>query len=334
MGKIRWLIPPLLGVAAFHLARTSDAAGPSPGSVPAVRQERDPRSPSDFEDVIAGFDRKWAKLETQRANELNSMSVAGLQARVLELKKKIAGFDPETDWDMVGRTEIGVRRAAVQLGKLAKLEALEWIGKEAPELRASVMTGVAEVDPDLALREIIAGKSQSPCFAETLMNLLQREGEKGPAELAQACEAVSWDLDYHLSDDPFGERFSLSPDVDLRPWIESGAALALAQDGVRLGNLFSIWGSTDPGQALEYWEAWPDDRPEGGGFRAAEIFMAGMHSDEDRNRILSAFERLPDSERAKVSTALAELKETHRAWAMQLEARYPELVPVGKGGSE
>lgn len=333
-GKIRWLIPPLLGVIAFHLARSKAAVNSSQDSESVTKQVREFRSPSDLTESIASFHRKWARVESEREDEVNSMNVAELQARVLELKKKIAAFDSNTDWSTVERTEVGIRRAAVQLGKLAKLEALQWIGKESPEMRASAMTGVAEVDPDLALQEIIASKCQNPCFSGTLMGLLQREGEKGPAELAEACKAISWELDYHRLDDPFGEPFSLSPDVDLRPWIESGAALALARDGIRLGNFFSIWARMDPKQALENWEAWPDPRSGGGNFRVAEILMAGLHSDEDRDRIMGAFEQLPDLERAKVSTALAELNESRQGWAKQLETRYPGLLPAGKEGLE
>jgi hypothetical protein len=192
------------------------------------------------------------------------------------------------------------------------------------------MQGVAKADPDLALREIIASKTQDPCFSDTLMDLLQREAEKGPAALASACKAVPWELDFCQSDDPFSRAFELSPDIDVAPWIESGAALALAVEGIQLGNLFSIWAGKDPGEAFEHWETWPDTQSNGGSFRVAEIFMAGMHSDDDRDRIAAAFERLPDVERHKVIQEIENLRRTQEHWAMQLEGRFPILLATEK----
>jgi hypothetical protein len=328
MRNLHWLIPPLLGVAAFYWARATPAPDPLENATLSAKQLRQASGITDLKAAMDSFHAEDAKMESKRGDEVKSMNLAGLQERVLELRKKAADFNPDTDWDEVERTDIDLRQVAEQLGKVAKRDGLEWIAREAPELYASVMAGVAEVDPDLAMSEIVASKRQNPCFSGTLMSLLEREGEKGTVALAAACRAVPWELSFGGSDDPFGEGFELSSDVDLAPWIESGAALALANDGVQIDNLFSIWARSDPRQALEHWERWPGAGPDDESLRLVRIFMAGMDRDQDRDRISVAFGQLPEEQQRKITGALAASR-----WAKPLADRYPGLVPPNEEGT-
>jgi hypothetical protein len=237
------------------------------------------------------------------------------------------GFDQETPWDLVESAEVKIRRVACELGKRLKQEGLDWVLAKCPDSARTAMDGIAEVDPSLAFGLVVASERPNPCFTETLMKLLQHQAEQGPAALGKACTAVTWEL-FYAKDDPFEAPFEIPDGADVAPWVESGAALALAKDGVEIPNFFDRWAAHDPARALSAWENWPDTGVNSPTFRVSAILGAGRTSNEVASRITAGLEQLPPGEFEKITAMLEVLKKINRPAAAELESLYPILVPT------
>lgn len=327
MRKSYWLIPPLLGTVAFVTLREFDRVDTTVGGASLVQTKREDRARTGVAEAFAGFDQELEELRRAEEAGLAMMGVDDLKLQILALKEKMDGFHSETPWSLVESTEAKIRRAAFELGKRMKQEGLDWVHAHAPDLAHSTMDGIAEVDPDLALALVSASGQLNPCSTGTLMRLLQQQAEQGPAALGKACAEVPWEL-FYAKDDPFDGGFEIPENADVEPWIESGAALALAKDGVEIPDLFYRWANHDPAQALSAWEDWPDIGQNSSIFRVSAILHAGQANSEASSRITAGLERLPPTELEKLAAKLAAFKEINGPAATGLQKLYPILAPT------
>jgi hypothetical protein len=327
MRKSYWLIPPLLGTAAFFTLREFDRVDTISSTASVVQGKRDDRAGTGVAEAFAGFEQELEELRRAEEAGLVTMGVDDLKLQILALKQKMDGFHSETPWSLVESTEAKIRRAAIELGKRLKQEGLDWIHATSADLARSAMDGIAEVDPDLALALVIASGRQNPCSTGTLMQLLQHQAEQGPAALGKACAAVPWEL-FYAKDDPFDAGFEIPENAAVAPWIESGAALALAQDGVEIPDFFYRWATHDPAQALSAWEDWPDIGQNSSIFRVSAILHAGQANSEAVSRITDGLERLPPGQLEKLAAKLVAFKQINGPAAAELQRLYPILVPT------
>jgi len=327
MRKSHWLMPPLLGAAAFVTMRGVDRAEINDTGTPVVQAKREDPTRAGVAQALASLDQELE--EQRRAGELDlaTMDADDLKLQILALKQRMDGFDQETPWDRVESVQFKIRRAACELGKRLKQEGLDWVLEKCPDSARSAMDGIAEVDPSLAFGLVVASERSNPCFRETLMKLLQHQAEQGPTALGRACTEVPWEL-FYARDDPFESGFEIPEEADMTAWIQSGAALELAKNGVELTNFFERWATLDPAQALSAWEDWPDNEVNSSTFRVTAILLAGLTSNELASRITAGLQQLPTAELEKLEVKLGAYKKINGPAASELETLYSILVPT------
>lgn len=246
--------------------------------------------------------------QAQGYDLLSKLSGAELRARIEDLVKQLEALGSDADLEL--REAIGdkIRLALCKLAKLDGQAALEWVDEHFPDGHCIVMESWAAEEPAAALQAVIASKRKPPCNYETLVLLLQSRAEIGPSALREACDQVPWELYcYTEADkDPFEDRngIQLPEGTDLRPWMESGAAEAMASNGVAITNLFRLWALQDPEEALARMEDWPDldHSPD---YRLTQILFAGQDGEEIRERIARALEALPPDKRERLAAEVS-----------------------------
>lgn len=327
MRKSHWLIPPLLCAATFVTMREVDRAEIKDTSTPIVQAKREDPPRSSVAEAFASVDQEFEKQRRAEELDLATMGTDDLKLQILALKQRMDGFDQETPWALLESVELKIRRAACELGKRFKQEGLDWVLAKCPDSARSAMDGIAEVDPSLAFGLVVASERSNPCFRETLMKLLQHQAEQGPTALGRACTEVPWEL-FYTRDDPFESGFEIPEEADMTAWIQSGAALELAKNGVEVTNFFERWAAHDPSQALSAWEDWPDTELNSSTFRVTAILLAGLTSNELASRITAGLQQLPTAELEKLEVKLGAYKKINGPAASELETLYPILVPT------
>jgi hypothetical protein len=333
MGRLIWLLPPLLGLLAFGVFRS--LGGPRPAAEPAVAAVDPGSLPTDDQRDVAGlleeFETEWSALERSEKLAVLGLDSAALRARLLELKKKFDTLPDDTDWDVRVRMIESLKSMARELGKRQQGEAWLWILETMPDLRTATTGGWAESGPDAALEAVIACARPMPCEVETLMKLLQHQADQSEAALTAACAAVSWDLFLEepmnpFSGDPFGEAFTFPRDGDLRPWLHSGVLEKLAREGVEVRNVYATWARQDPADALARLDSFPDLLPPEPGRRIGEILQAGTDQPQHHEAIRAALVKLPPADLTEIVNRLGEYHQFQPEHANQLMRLYPMLV--------
>ncbi len=323
MKKSLWLLPPLLAWIGFAVARLGH---PSQGDVPTSHHAQNRRETSARTDVsraIAEFQEEWSFLQRSQEDRIEELSNADLRAELLRLLQIRKGFTDDTDWETTESSSERIFALAAELGRRERSAALKWVEETAPDLRGAVMAGWAEADPDAAFQAVVTSTRNEPCDLGTLKELLQRRAEQGNDALKRACLEVPWELFRFRLSDPFSQGISLSDDDAVAPWIESGAARALAQEGVHIDNLFYLWGRHDPEAALEAWEDWPN-RGESD-FPMTSILAGGRSDPAQRERVQHALEALPPERLEKIITGMERLGGRNPAYAKTLLSLFPIL---------
>jgi hypothetical protein len=300
MGRLIWLLPPLLGLLAFGVFRS--LGGPRPAAEAAVAAvDPEPRPSTGRRDVpglLEEFEAEWSTIERSDKLAILGLDTAALRARLLELKKKFDTLPADTGWDVRLRMIESMKAMARELGKRQQGEALEWILEAMPDLRIAAMAGWAESGPDSALEAVIASERSMPCDTATLIEMLQHQADRGAAELLDACRRVPWDLFFYGDNrsfgisDPFGQIMELPEGADVAPWVESGALVEMATEGVLIHNVFAAWAAQDPAAALARWETMPDLHPLTPCRRVAQILHPGTESPAKLEAIHRALQNL------------------------------------------
>jgi hypothetical protein len=333
MNKAFWLIPPVLGAVAFWIG-AARAEPASAGKLARISnrgageatETRGASSGRSLEDFATAYQQAWSEQSRREKQKLAACSAEELQAMILRLHEKLTPHDGVT----LGNDDDGeaLTEAVKRLGALMKGAGLDWVLKNAPKLKEEVMDGWAEADPAGAFQRVADSTTLNPCSATTLMSLLQGFGDQDPAALKAAYAKVKWEL-FSKTNDPFapsgGSPFELRPEMSVRPWVDSGVALAMKQDGVPLYNLLNRWAAESPDEALAQWQA-------GTGLAAGDpaktlIEMLAVRPGEegDATKMQAALARLgPDQlERAsRIVTEFADSNHAREVW----DKFYPGLL--------
>jgi hypothetical protein len=333
MGRLIWLLPPLLGLLAFGVFRS--LGGPRPAAEAAVAAvDPEPRPSTGRRDVpglLEEFEAEWSTIERSDKLAILGLDTAALRARLLELKKKFDTLPADTGWDVRLRMIESMKAMARELGKRQQGEAFTWILEAVPDLRVAAMEGWAESAPDSALEAVIASERPMPCEVPTLMRLLQHQADRSAAALTAACAAVPWDLflEHPMNPffgDPFGVAFTFPHDGDLRPWLHSGDLEKLAREGIEVGNVYATWARQDPAEALARLDSFPDLHPPEPGRRIGEILQAGADQPQHQEAIRAALVSMPAEDLREIVDRLGEYRQLEPEHADQLERLYPVLA--------
>ncbi|WP_035614110.1 hypothetical protein [Haloferula sp. BvORR071] len=325
MRRSLWIIPPLLGIAAYFAAAAKSGSGDVPPlATPGKSQERrEAPTRGDVSAALAEFKQEWEVQQKQRASENATLSAAVLRDKILALKRTYEALPEDTDWDTSEDFQARMAAAAHELGRLQGGDAAAWIEGIDPELRFAVMAGWAESDPDAAFKAVTASERRGPCAITTLMELLQKKAGAGNAALALACSEVSWELFRDLPGDPFGENsLEIAVTADAAPWIESGAARALAEQGVRIDNLFTRWAGTDPSHALVAALDWPRSSDS----EILKVLGVGLKDSAKCDEIRRSLEGLPPEQFAQAAAAVSKYCKRNTQLGSNLASSYPMLI--------
>ncbi len=274
-GNFVWALPVPLGVAAYFMATASGTdvveTPPSINSTVAARQpRRDVGDHAAVASLLLETLREWHQLEEARSPDYTNYSQEDLRWEILRLKQEAEKV--ADDWGKSEALKNQLHACAHALGMTSRGDALKWIETNSPAALQAFVAGWAEQEPAEVLRYISAAEEPHPCYPSTLMSLLGDQASAGPEAMLTAAQQVPWEL-FRLNPDPFeNPGLAIGEDTDLAPWLESGAARWLAEEGVRLDDLFSLWGKTDPAGALHGWAEWPGQGDHGSAFQLRQIF--------------------------------------------------------------
>lgn len=337
MGKLLWLIPPLLGLMSFAVFRSLGPPEPvaEAGAVESIRPEPAANRTADVGSLLEEFEATWKEVQGAESLSILGLDSAALQSRLLELKKKIDSLPEDTEWDVRETMTTQLISMARELGKRQRAEAFEWILKECPDLRLATMSGWAESDPDSAFDAVISNGRELPCDTPTLMRLLDHQADQGGQALLEACRKVPWELLYYRqtgflgSDDPFGPAMELPEGANVALWLKSGTLAELANLGVDVNHVFTTWAKQDPTEALANRETMPDLHPTAPGGRILQILHPGTESPESLEAIHHALLALPTEELQNVSRELSSFRDARMSpeYAAKLAELYPMLEP-------
>ncbi|MDB6078565.1 MAG: hypothetical protein JWO82_2312 [Akkermansiaceae bacterium] len=280
------------------------------------------------QDVEAAFQEAAQFRQKIPDREVSDMDAQQLREVLLKLKALYAGDHID---DMVTACE----DAATALGKKEGEAGLQWISENLPPLYQAAMNGWAEVEPDAAFEKVVASQRLNPCSSKALTGLLLRKAGAGPETLATAVERVPWQLFLTAGT---GQPGSLVfdpevPDVDIRPWIESGVLRKLADQHVGLEDLFTVWSGQDPGGAIAGWVAWSEDDPRGIDHGLRELLLAGWKSEKVMALVDQAVANADPTTRARFIAATHRLEEPGSDFYEIVET-FPHLHNLTKSPEE
>lgn len=348
-----WLIPPLLGLAAWALAvpaaRTASSAVPKA----VIATPRRDAVPSRIEQTITDFHKEWTAREKAKAEQDASAYPAdadGLQKLITSLLEELQTLGTQRtgpsgqrdllpdDWRRYIACRARLMEATTRLGALSKGEGIAWLLSSAPNLRVAYMAGWASADPASAFDRVTNSKISEPCDCATLMKLLEARAGNNPDALKAACATVPWELFGSPTLNP-GDHLRMAQGTNPAPWLDSGTARSLAERGMNIDGLFRSWATARPDEALASWESWPDATipaellPMARSNRLVETLSAGLDSDSSRDSMVTALERLPVAERTKITAILLERPDGEGITygASRIMKAYPLLAPAATG---
>lgn len=294
MKRWHWIIPPVLVVAGYFstdvvmpgVRAEREAAGAE-----ARKERREERRRYTIDQAREQFNADCRAEAAPDSDDLRALDIGQLRQRVLDQFERYRSFEDELNKanedvkDLEDAHEVGLdfdfcrqelEKAAEELVRREKGRACEWLEKEAPRLRLVAIHAWAIHEPEAAWDAILRSKRVPPCDIMTIGRLLMQK-ESDPAGLKEACMQVPWDrlTMYHPPGDELraggegilGTYTAFQPAVSFtawRPWIESGAGLALAEKGVGVRSLLQSWSEEEPVAAIKAWAEWPDMGESGG----------------------------------------------------------------------
>jgi hypothetical protein len=268
MKRRSWLVPPALALAGYFSADTVLPASPDEGAAKTSGGTRAARPKVTIEQALEASSEEWYANAPDRGELEAKATVDELKRRIRELTKAIAELNPDDDsYANYEFLHFQCHDVVGELIKRQKAEGYGWIEENVPELRLVAMDAWRMAEPGAAWQAIISSKRVPPCDIATVTMMLREKAKAKDGGLKQACLEVPWDLfrNYDFNEFHFraeyrdtGNALSVGFSDDRSYWLESGAALALAEQGMELEGFFRDWASTDPVAALRAWVDWPD----------------------------------------------------------------------------
>ncbi|MCW1916502.1 hypothetical protein OJ996_23140 [Luteolibacter sp. GHJ8] len=337
MKRRLWLLPPLLAVAGY-LSSDAVVAAKQSGDRKEVAKgrEREERPRFTMEQAMEELSGDY---QANPGVIIEEVPEEDLKQRLLSLGK-LREDQSQVDRDYYRQKdyyEMEYRLAAYELVERIQREGVEWIEQNLPDLRLIAMQAWAMADPEAAWQAIIHSKRQPPCDPFTLMEALKNRAKANDGTLKQACLEVPWELFSYCDYDAVGLRVdprmyphhvvSFYSSDELAPWIESGAAQAIASQGLELHGFFESWSRDDAPAALRAWPDWPATSSHARDFAA----MLEMYADGEtpNAEIVKILEEYSPEQRAKAAAAITNKGRSKDPFALDLTRYYPALgLPV------
>lgn len=324
--SLRWIIPPVLGLAAYLVSAKQNEVAAGGDATKPVEARREIGTLMDAGLALEEFQKEWEARQKEVKEQTMALSNADLREKILALRKAYLALGENADWGESERLHRLYGDAVRELGKREGGAALAWAMEVEPELRNWVMEGWAKGDPEGAFQAVISSEKLAPCADWTLVELLKGKAAAGDVVLAQACRDVPWELFLDSRTDPFADGIlNLAQDEieDARPWIESGAARQLAEEGILIGGLFTKWAELDARGAIENVLDWPRGRE----VDLLLVLGPGLKDQDKLDELRGLLDELPPEQLERFSDALAgPALRRSGDFAGKLASGYPILV--------
>jgi hypothetical protein len=336
MGKLAWCVPPILGFLAFAAMKArTPAAEVDSETLVAAEVSLVHAAPSEVVSAVERAEHEQKAAAAASARIFPDDDEA-LKAEFVKFRQRLLSFHASKNWPAYNSHYERYHQMGLELGRRLGTDAKAWILEVEPACLVWVMEGWAETDPTGAFQELAGSDRHRPCSEELLIKLI--EAQKDGAGMKAAVHEVPWHLFdgmvYHPSLDGStteGREAHLPQDANFGDWIESGAARAMAENGVQFRLFFFQWAKQDPGQALAHWETWPDERPQAAKARLIEILQATSQDDALVARVRAAWEKMPAEEQDEISGVFEDYRKSiPREWSDpndRLNQAFQFLVP-------
>ncbi|MDB6077400.1 MAG: hypothetical protein JWO82_1147 [Akkermansiaceae bacterium] len=334
-GHLIWLLPLVVGISAYLGTRARMAGNRGPVVERAAAAELRPVPYHGdlnrlFDETRAAMNASGPPSSPATPQGSARPDTAALKSRLLELDARMGDL-PRWAWSEDDRQEL--MAVAREFEGREGIAALQWLDEKAPGLRDAAFTAWAEQDPVAAFEAIATSDRLNPCAPATVLTLLERQAQAGPAALLAAVDRVPWHL--FPSDpvqDPFvpdpGPRFVPDP-ASAHFWMSSGAARHLAEQGVYLSGVLGALARTDPEQALAEWTTWPLPAGSPRGLIDLESILQSATRQEDTgDRLRQAILNADETTATRLRAALGDLVTQDPNYANELHQLWPEIAPA------
>jgi hypothetical protein len=349
-SSLSWALPVLTGFAAYlwtAQALSPAATPPRPGNTPARARAAETRH-TDVAALFVEFQQKNNTGTPRPRSEVEALAaLSGDQLRqsFLDLTQRLKAAK---DWGAGNDLFAQAARISAELGRREGEAGVTWVedhlGDElydcqdrmsgtdswARQIRFAAIDAFAISDPAGALAHVTASTRLAPCSGDTVLGLLQGQAAAGDAALKEAATRIPWDL-FDSSGQYFSMPGALPRGADLQPWIRSGAARALAEEGVSIRGFFGNWARSDPAQAVTEWISWPHPSDFYREQATIEIVHGSAADPDSARRLDEVLAGLDETTAAAVMPAVRKAITEVPALAPLFHDRLPHAFPADDG---
>lgn len=327
MKRRYWLAPPLFAIVGYLSGDAVLPAKPAAETPAANAGARLPRPQLTVEQALEAYSEEMPGFR----EDYTPLEEEGLKQLILNVRE-LAGRLKREDEDFEATSEylqFQFHDLINVLTERRKGEAYEWILQNAPELRLLAMDAWAQVEPGPAWQAIISSKIRPPCDIYTVTMILRAKAKARDSGLRQACMEVPWELFRYcdFEEMPFRAEYirtvhelSIEYGDDPTPWIESGAARALAEQGMPIGGFFEAWSRKEPVAALQAWSEWPATAASD--YEIVGIFTAKQ---EQAAELIAAIQGFTPEQRERAAKGISSYLQLNPHQADFFEAFFPAL---------
>lgn len=346
--RLYWAIPLLTGLAAYLWT----AAGPIPAATLPAAETATTRSratektrPTDVAALCTALQQQQqpaSSPSSPEANALASLSGEQLRTSFLDLTQRLQAAK---DWGTGNDLQEQATRISAELGRREGEAGVTWveshIGEElydcqermsgmdswARQIRFAAIDAFAASDPSGALAHVTASTRHAPCSEDTVFRLLQGQAAAGDDALRDAATRIPWELF-----DPAGQSFSmpgaLPQDADMQPWLRSGAASALAGQGIYIRGFLPNLALSDPAQAIAAWRSWPHPSDELRNIAIGDVFSRSAANPVTARRMDEFLAGMDEATAAAVLPTIQQSITRFPALAPIYRQRFPHAFPA------
>ncbi|WP_265594011.1 hypothetical protein [Haloferula sp. BvORR071] len=283
---------------------------------------------SDVAAALGEFEKEWDALRKEAGTENGSLPASGLREKIAALKKALAALPGDTEWSTSEDFEQRLAAAAKELGRREGEEAIRWLETIDPQLCFTAMDGWADAEPDAAFEAVVSSQRPVFCEKDAMLRMLQGKAASGNAAFLAACRQVPWELILGAQRDPFDDAaLYLDEKQDIEPWLRSGAALELSEQGVRIRNLFDRWAKIDASEAFQAALAWPRSSDS----EILGVLGVAINDQVKGDEIRSLLDTLPPEQFRQVAVAVTKYCKRPSTFGERLASNYPMLISEDSG---
>jgi hypothetical protein len=261
---------------------------------------------------------------------IESMNVEKLKKEVLILRDGIKQAELALDHAKAAELQLKLGHVIEQLGARGGEAEAVWLLANSPEAMHAYIDGWADAKPEEAFHFIERSNRPGVCSSDTVMELLNVLGKDDPQALRSAVKRVPWDLfmfeDWRFVDAQEGRDGPRIQDTEnAEIWWKSGVARELAEDGVYIGNLFSIWGREDLSGAVAAWAEWPGQEHGQWGGDLYRMMLASAETEEGKARAHDALMPTDEIVSKKIRIAIFRMNSLYPSLTRTMSGSVPAI---------